>query len=548
MKTKRSDIDENALPGCWRSSGRFSASAAFSFTAAFFTLLLTPFLFLPDEAAARENRYLLDVTDVKTVGFPNIDLRLYFRNADGESENSLSADNFVLNENRVQQNISVSRITQTVSVAVVVDSSLAAGLYGNAAKRVIDEASGYLESLDKMAVFTFSPEMCAADFYSDRKHLGNAADQAIDYSRTPDDLLLYASGKLSEQLGKKHIIYVTASPFFINEAVMEQIRALDEEKRPSVNFLKLTRPEEIIDSGFFGSSASAAAISTGGVYREASIKDAAAGMSAIMGVIKSNYKLDYISSQPYSNGRKRTIDISASFRDALTTREIEYSVDFNMAELNFGMGENPVFYQEIDPEMLEKGSELGLTLSASVKFVGNKAVSPEMTALVGFGAFRVNGRPEELCHYIVSLDNLFNLTAAKYRFSGTLADDYLRYPARYIDSKEKISIEYKDRQFFTSAPANAFVKKAVPLYKLVEMQFGGNRYGAPELEQFHIIKKACAGQEELMKESLAFARTFQKKRGILGEMKKRMYKDIIDTMDSMDAKHSIEPAFLMIPD
>jgi enoyl-CoA hydratase/carnithine racemase len=95
---------------------------------------------------------------------------------------------------------------------------------------------------------------------------------------------------------------------------------------------------------------------------------------------------------------------------------------------------------------------------------------------------------------------------------------------------------------------NAFVKKAIPLYKLVEMQFGGNRYAAAELEQHHIIRKACADRDELMKESLAFARTFQKKRGILGEMKKRMYRDIIEIMDSMDAKTSIEPVFLMIPD
>jgi enoyl-CoA hydratase/carnithine racemase len=95
---------------------------------------------------------------------------------------------------------------------------------------------------------------------------------------------------------------------------------------------------------------------------------------------------------------------------------------------------------------------------------------------------------------------------------------------------------------------NAFVKKAVPLYKLVEMQFSGNRYGAPELEKYHIITKACADKAELMKESLAFARMFQKKRGILGEMKKRMYKDIIDIIDNVDPKASIEPMFLMIPD
>jgi enoyl-CoA hydratase/carnithine racemase len=95
---------------------------------------------------------------------------------------------------------------------------------------------------------------------------------------------------------------------------------------------------------------------------------------------------------------------------------------------------------------------------------------------------------------------------------------------------------------------NAFVKKAVPLYKLVEMQFSGNRYRAPELEQHHIITKACANKDELMKETLAFAKMFQKKRGILGEMKKRMYRDIIEIMDTMDAKFSIEPMFLMIPD
>ena len=95
---------------------------------------------------------------------------------------------------------------------------------------------------------------------------------------------------------------------------------------------------------------------------------------------------------------------------------------------------------------------------------------------------------------------------------------------------------------------NAFVKKAIPNYKFVEMQFSGNRYAAPELEQHHIIRKACANREELMKESLAFAKTFQKKRGILGEMKKRMYRDIIEIMDTVDTSVSIETLTIMIPD
>lgn len=79
---------------------------------------------------------------------------------------------------------------------------------------------------------------------------------------------------------------------------------------------------------------------------------------------------------------------------------------------------------------------------------------------------------------------------------------------------------------------NAFVKKAIPLHVLSQMQFTGNRYTAPELEKLNIIVKACANQEELMASAIAFARTFQKKRGIFGELKNRLYADIIKVLDS----------------
>ena len=79
---------------------------------------------------------------------------------------------------------------------------------------------------------------------------------------------------------------------------------------------------------------------------------------------------------------------------------------------------------------------------------------------------------------------------------------------------------------------NAFVKKAIPLHILSQMQFTGNRYTAPELEKHNIIVKACANQEDLMASAIAFAKTLQKKRGILGEMKKRLYNDIIKVLDA----------------
>jgi enoyl-CoA hydratase/carnithine racemase len=93
----------------------------------------------------------------------------------------------------------------------------------------------------------------------------------------------------------------------------------------------------------------------------------------------------------------------------------------------------------------------------------------------------------------------------------------------------------------------AFVKKAIPYSKFNEMKLTGKRCTAPELEQHHVIVKSCAGQEELMKESLAFARTFQKKRGIFGEMKKRLHREIVETIDVAD-KPYIDSLFLMVTD
>ncbi|MBF0225792.1 MAG: enoyl-CoA hydratase/isomerase family protein [Desulfobacterales bacterium] len=91
----------------------------------------------------------------------------------------------------------------------------------------------------------------------------------------------------------------------------------------------------------------------------------------------------------------------------------------------------------------------------------------------------------------------------------------------------------------------AFVKKAIPYYKFQEMKYTGRRVGAPELEQHNVIQKACKDLDELMKESMAFAKIFQKKRGIFGEMKKRMHKSIIEIIDKNDPEY-IEPLFIII--
>jgi enoyl-CoA hydratase/carnithine racemase len=91
----------------------------------------------------------------------------------------------------------------------------------------------------------------------------------------------------------------------------------------------------------------------------------------------------------------------------------------------------------------------------------------------------------------------------------------------------------------------AIIRKAIPYYKLEELVFSGKRTGAAELEAHHVIVKACENQDALMREALAFAKTFNKKRPIFGEMKKRMHGSIIEIMEKKDPVY-IEPLQLMM--
>jgi len=93
----------------------------------------------------------------------------------------------------------------------------------------------------------------------------------------------------------------------------------------------------------------------------------------------------------------------------------------------------------------------------------------------------------------------------------------------------------------------AFVKKAIPFHKFNEMKLTGKRATADELEASNVIMKACPDSETMKIESLEFAKTFQKKRGIFKEHKKRLYKKVIQTIDTEDPKF-IEPLFLMVQD
>ena len=80
----------------------------------------------------------------------------------------------------------------------------------------------------------------------------------------------------------------------------------------------------------------------------------------------------------------------------------------------------------------------------------------------------------------------------------------------------------------------AFCRKSIPEWKFNELKLTGKRATGDELAASHIAIQVSEGEEGLMADSLAFARTFLKKRGIFGEHKKRMHKEIREIMETED--------------
>jgi len=92
-----------------------------------------------------------------------------------------------------------------------------------------------------------------------------------------------------------------------------------------------------------------------------------------------------------------------------------------------------------------------------------------------------------------------------------------------------------------------WMRKAIPYHLFLEMKWSGRRIGAQELFENNVIKKACANTEETISEAIAFAKTFNKSRKTLAEMKKRTFKHITDKMENEDLQYLKPPVFMMTP-
>jgi len=83
---------------------------------------------------------------------------------------------------------------------------------------------------------------------------------------------------------------------------------------------------------------------------------------------------------------------------------------------------------------------------------------------------------------------------------------------------------------------NALLRKAMPRYMVETMEYTGCRLTAEECEAHHIMRQACP-PERLVDEAVAFARGLDKRRAVVGELKRRLNADIVRAIDVEDGPY-----------
>jgi enoyl-CoA hydratase/carnithine racemase len=87
-----------------------------------------------------------------------------------------------------------------------------------------------------------------------------------------------------------------------------------------------------------------------------------------------------------------------------------------------------------------------------------------------------------------------------------------------------------------------WMKRIMPYHLFVRLVLSGERVAAAELEKYNVILKACENYDQTIEEAVAYARTFNKSRVNMAEMKRRMYKHILDIMKNEDPPYmTIDP-------
>ncbi len=83
----------------------------------------------------------------------------------------------------------------------------------------------------------------------------------------------------------------------------------------------------------------------------------------------------------------------------------------------------------------------------------------------------------------------------------------------------------------------AWMRRIMPHHFFHRLVLSGDRVTAEEMLDNHVITKACADYDQTIAEAVAYAKTFNKSRVNMVEMKRRLCRQILDVMTNEDPKY-----------
>lgn len=286
-------------------------------------------------ARAQEEPYTVQVVQVDTSRFPEIDVYVSVTDADGQPVKNLTEDDFELEEDgrdvRLRQ---VSRAGEqgSVTAVLVIDKSGSMDYAGKmeAAREAAIAFVDLMREGDATGVIAFDTEVTTVQpITEDVEEL----EEEIDKIETGTDTALYdalheAMEELEDVEGRTAVIAVTDGMNTAGERTLEETLSLVEDEGISVYTIGLGDPSQGTGSyaGIDEQALRSIAEASSGVYWYAPDPDELSGLYELLSLrIQNEYKLTYRSPNDLRDGTNREVEVVVEAGEEETEVEAAYN-------------------------------------------------------------------------------------------------------------------------------------------------------------------------------------------------------------------------------
>jgi Delta3-Delta2-enoyl-CoA isomerase len=235
------------------------------------------------------------------------------------------------------------------------------------------------------------------------------------------------------------------------------------------------------------------------------------------------------------------------FLEVFRMAMVEYKVDENVAVITLNSGENRfnpdfirVYLEVLDTVENETSASTLVVTSAHDKIFSNGLDLDWLLPVVQ------NKDAKSAKEFFYSLNLLFKRTLMSPMLTVAAINGHAFAGGAIYSCAFDFRFMRSDRGFFCVPEIDlgipflpgmlALLNRAIPKQKFEEMQFTGKRLTAAECAESKIVTKACH-INDLMNETLAFAKSLNKRRAVILEMKKRMHGNILHALDVEDVPY-----------